>query len=542
MAVFDEAIRYNSLRQEVLSNIDHIRELGIDVKEYTNKIIWIDQYVDRNMEQNTIPTHKEASYIGFYENGIKYLNNLLAEVEKYDVYYKILNSCKLIEMKLNDSIPMTLEELRKYVSEVIFNLKKLVRSETIKYEEEKPIVDKLYKVSYELIKQEILLTGSSNLYNYAVKEYINVSYFSKLVKEDIANLGDTKNAILKEKLLEIKKQGIGANYFDIDLIGRIVYADKGEMLLNGVTSKLESLEKEIVEKDDILAKEKEKLGNSKVYLDSHLYNIKEQRKLATKNIISFILSMVVLATGAHGISKLADWLAKQNVYIETTQTYSSLNGKTKTETDIIRRYNASGEPASDVKIREYVNGQRAYLEYDVSKNEVQFETAEEYYKYGIDKFEVEPKYKKNDDLVDFTLPECVEVEKTDYEYLRTVVDEGRIGIGILCYIVYVALMAIMSVATMYADVGIFGIALAKAFGAITDLYKDKRDAKDREKELAEEVSKILKIINEDQVLRDKYNALYEANKYLLNDPKELQKKLNQIPCTKEEIKKYIKTK
>ena len=82
-------------------------------------------------------------------------------------------------------------------------------------------------------------------------------------------------------------------------------------------------------------------------------------------------------------------------------------------------------------------------------------------------------------------------------------------------------------------------------GGIHELYDETKELlanKERYKEykdkIADNINKMLELVNQNEELRDEFNRLYEANKYLLDKPDELYQRFNNI--TNNDAKKLIK--
>ena len=222
----DEGIKYSSLYKEVELAITNIAMLGFDTKEFEKCLKEIHNEVSNNVKVKYYKGLAEASYIQSYSNGIWQLEKLKNELDKFDIYVKAQNSCEYINMKLDNNLSIT--ELDKIVSKMIYVLKMIIKSPTIDYDNEKHIVEKIYETSYDVIKLELLLKGESQLFLFAASEDINISYFNNLILKDIEkiDLKDENNKMLKTKLFELGEKGIYSNYLNLELIKLILLTDK----------------------------------------------------------------------------------------------------------------------------------------------------------------------------------------------------------------------------------------------------------------------------------------------------------------------------
>ena len=217
METRDLAIEYKALYKEINSMLKNIKEIGFNVDAYFQELKEINNRVSGDIKSsNDYAAYAKMYYEQGYAGGIGELKKLKNHLDKYSCYFIAFNSCELIKIRIKNT--------DKFVSEMIYNLKLIVSSDTIDYDVEKHIVDMVYEVAYELIKLELIKTGKSELYSYVSNQKENVAYFAELIKKDIEalNLDDGKNRRLIEKLYERKKTGIDATFFDIDIIKGII--------------------------------------------------------------------------------------------------------------------------------------------------------------------------------------------------------------------------------------------------------------------------------------------------------------------------------
>ena len=195
----DLAIKYKALYQKVEMMLDNIKEIGIDISIYEQTLKQIQNEVNNNVKNSYIDGYARACYEQYYSKGLGNLQKLKNQLDKYDIYYRVFKSCKWIEMKLDDS-NISYESLEQYVNEMILNIKSIIESDTLDYDNEKHIVESVYKVAYDLIKLELTMTGDSKIYRYTKSEEINISYFNTLIKKDINIIIESNK--MPDKLME----------------------------------------------------------------------------------------------------------------------------------------------------------------------------------------------------------------------------------------------------------------------------------------------------------------------------------------------------
>lgn len=546
METNDLAIKYKGLYQAAELMIANIREIGFDMTEYEAALKNISHSVITNVKNTHSGGFARANYEMDYSNGIKELNKLIMHLEKYDVYFKVLNSCEWLNMRLNDK-HITNQELKEHVSEMAYNLKQIVKSDTMDYDSEKHIVELVYETAYDLIKLELMMTGGSQLYSYIKNEDINVSYFNTIIKRDLIkiDLENEENAFIRQKLFEIRKAGISSSYFDLDLIkGLLIHdGDNGfKVMVNEKAMELLTKIKDNRPQIKSLARDyADNIDDCKDYAD----NIKSNKKEIRKRLISFLVATSIMVGGGIGVHKLAKNGATGDKYLQTTEVYSSTTDDVSTETKEVFLGNA---PSSKTIVRvydPYKNEQRReYEEYDVSY--LDFDNARAYYEYGVDNYEVVAKdgvlKTGNGDTIPDYENSYTEVIRETYKYLGIDFNEKLYKDGLLGgYIVYIIGWLVLGMlgALIISDGNpvIIG-SIIVLYEETSDLLFNKRHYKNVSERANQNLLKILELINENDSLREEFKRLYETNKYLLDNPEELYQRFMELDNS--EVKKLIK--
>lgn len=544
MQTTDLAIKYKNLHQAAELMIANIDGIGFDVSEYEKVLKEISDSVKDNVKVSYNKGFARANYEMDYSNGIMELNKLINHLEKYDVYFKVLNSCEWLDIRITDK-NITNDELKQYVGEMAYNLKRIVNSDTMDYDNEKHVVEMVFETAYKIIKLELMMTGNSSLYDYINREDINISYFNIIIKEELATLKGKSNndTFLREKLFQIRKNGINSNYFDLELIKILLIHDGN----NSFKDKINNNMHEIVGKINSNIKEINKLNQS-INEDKDTINVKYMDiKYSRKNIfiraISTLAAASVMFGIGFGIPRLAKKIATGSKYLKTTEIYSTINDEIVTETDeVIIGY----EPDNSTIVRVYDpyenNKRRDYQEYDVSY--LGFDNAKDYYEYGIDNYEAAAqdgvlKIGNGDEISDYQ-NKYTEVIKKTYEYQGVGIDHFGYSAGttFLFFLYLIILSGIEASFSVWHDYPIVIYNVKELIDNMKSLSNYKKGYKYHNDEIIKKVSKIMELINQNDELRNEFNRLYEANKYLLDDPDELLKKFNELDDNT--VKKLIK--
>ena len=114
---------FNKLYKEIEIMLSNIREIGVNVEEYKSELENIKTKINRkSIEIQNTKNMAIGSREANYTNGTYQLKELKKKIEKYDIYYKILNSCNFIEMKLKNK-DIEIDELNQYITKIIYNFK-----------------------------------------------------------------------------------------------------------------------------------------------------------------------------------------------------------------------------------------------------------------------------------------------------------------------------------------------------------------------------------------------------------------------------------
>ena len=270
--------------------------------------------------------------------------------------------------------------------------------------------------------------------------------------------------------------------------------------------------------------------------------VKTAKRNLSKRIGSLILALSLIGGGAVGINSGSKKLSNRQSYLKTTTTYSSLTDETSEETELVY---TTGENTTNIKIygpwHDKLIGSgkaRQYWEYDVSNIDTDLETPKDYYEYGVENFQVKGKYKKDTDDSNISLydSEYTEVEIVKYTDNGVVFSkESYMDLLAILYIFYIGILLLTG--------GLYGNNIIQSTkNRIAKLNNANKKYNAYIKELNSINSELLKEINKSEQLRNKFNELYEQNKYLLDNPEELYNRVNDVIMIERinEAKKLVK--
>lgn len=278
---------------------NQIKELGFD----TTKIEIIIKKIEKDLnisldkisqsydEMNSIDNLLKSDFLANqYIDALKSIQTLeLKLINEYNTYSEINGNLLLIESKLKN---ITNAELPEIIDLMIITLKKL-KSSTINYKDEKHFVESSYKLTYKLIKLELIYFNKSNLLDSVLTNETDTNYTEKYLLEEIDSLDSKKDKYkpIFTRIKQLKSKGLESTYLDFELLNLLKFEGNEKMLSNikedlfELSSKKESKQEEInklVKKDD--------------NLNAKRNGIKKHQNKQLKKLLRYIASLTGWAT------------------------------------------------------------------------------------------------------------------------------------------------------------------------------------------------------------------------------------------------------
>jgi len=133
----------------------------------------------------------------------------------------------------------------------------------------------------------------------------------------------------------------------------------------------------------------------------------------------------------------------------------------------------------------------------------------------------------------------IEVEKTTYEYVGKDLEKDGYGILLtLFYVLYIIILGVILI-PIIEDNDYYGNTIRKV---ITNFKNIKGNYQQYYQELQVEVNRLMELINSNDEYRTRFNELYEENKFLLDNPEELYRRINNLTMNQDVVdsKKLIR--
>lgn len=157
------------------------------------------------------------------------LNDRLTMEYEY-CYKQIMKKCKLLNKKLDNQEENEIQNIITDIQKLLSQMKKMP---TINYDENRKLVEEVYKLVYRGIKLELGSKIDSQLLEQIKTNTTDISYVAKLIKEDISKESDkSKQESLERKVQELNQNGSSDIYYlNKDLIIMLI-SKKDDILIS----------------------------------------------------------------------------------------------------------------------------------------------------------------------------------------------------------------------------------------------------------------------------------------------------------------------
>lgn len=276
-----------------------------------------------------------------------------------------------------------------------------------------------------------------------------------------------------------------------------------------------------------------------IIIKSNRYNIK-------RSLVSILLATSILLSGGAAIGKIAKKKSIDDKYLETKRVYSTITDETITET---REIFSSMKPKDSTIVMVYDSYEddleRTYQCYDVSY--LNFDTPYEYYAYGVDNFKNASSKgvlnaQDNDTFSDYR-GSYSEVIDSTYKYIgRDINKEKNNYYLFILYVIFLTIFIVIERIT-YGD-SIIIDNIRKLFLETINLISNKIEFDNYDLKAEDNIDNMLALIKQNDKLKSEFDELFEANKYLLDNPEELYRRVNNTigNVSFDDVKKLVKGK
>lgn len=222
----DKAIEYESTLYKVNRGIASLKKIGINTSKFEKNLSLISKNCEEEISKLTIDSTgvMTSGYLDAeYNKAIKHLNSLFIELNSYEVYLRIASFANVLrEFIIKEE--KTENDFLETRTSLINILRSLKQSGTLKFDEESSIVNDIYRLTYDFIKEEIKELGSSPTLLLLKDDDIHKYNLDKLITRELENINlkDSKYKNVVKRKNELEQDGLSAHYVDEDLIKAIL--------------------------------------------------------------------------------------------------------------------------------------------------------------------------------------------------------------------------------------------------------------------------------------------------------------------------------
>lgn len=347
----DSAIVYQSKLKEIKDLIKKAKSIGLNVNLIEKRVNTIEEDVEKKVNDDSIEEYNKSitevaqsmshdSLAYKYEVAIKNINEIIRVLNmEYNDYYKIVQSCKNIEKSINDILNAKPGvNIYNVIDASIIALKELRESTTINYEVEKNIVNRIYRLIYEIMKIELVYTGERRLLDAIKKDETNSMFITELLENELNAVNDDDANNIANLL---RSKGMDPRLILDERLIKLVAIIKNSKMLEEIQEKyelnreqLDKLNEELNEQQkQYRIKETEIKDEEEEYTDLK----RKTRKAGFRAVFNALALALCLTVGY----KLADKFGQVKEYYTNTITYSTETGKTIPEEGYTRGKNDS---------------------------------------------------------------------------------------------------------------------------------------------------------------------------------------------------------
>lgn len=365
----DKAIEFNACVETVKNMLEEVEALGVDVSKDHSDVEQIEKDAEREaiklMHDNTcFNLMKNYSLQSVYVKAISAINQIAEGLKVHNIYIIGVAMADSLEISLNEDPDETI--ISRMADAITGILRNINNSDTRAYGAEETIVERLYKLAYEIMIQEMIKCGKSKVLEWTRENEVGHSKLNNMLKDRLDMMGNKSSELITLISDARIKSGLEANYLTEELLKELVKAEIEENIAK-INETLTEIYKEFCDSEKIINEYNEEVTDAK----DTSRQINSSRFSVLKRIgFSFIL-ISLLANAGKVIMPLADKFAPTKVYKTLTETYSPFE-------NIASSREVEDKESQNNKITYYEYSTWEYQEGKFFKNEGFYKTTTSY--------------------------------------------------------------------------------------------------------------------------------------------------------------------
>lgn len=328
----DKAIEFETCIYKVKKTLERLKKIGLDVSKHEKLVEEIIKECNEKTSYTTDTVFKDAFIENAYMKAISKLEDIYFELNKYEIYLKVSSFNQVLKEYIVSSEKKK-EDLEDFRNRLLQLLDKLKKSDTLDYQVEGPLVEDIYELTYDFIKEEIKVLETSPTLQALQKNEIHIYNLDKQIANELEmlDLKDKKYALIKSQKNKIDAEGINATYLNEAFISTIIKSSISEEELE---EKVTALSK----KASCYYKKATDLENSIDINKKYIVEQNETKRMYLKkiyrNVVLFTTSVGTIVGLIVGSVKLGKVVATSKVYNVEIESYSSIDGELPVKEEI----------------------------------------------------------------------------------------------------------------------------------------------------------------------------------------------------------------
>lgn len=183
----DYGILYNTYYKKCINAINNLKSIHIDTRRIEKELYDINNNLEKLLKDNNLGIDI------YYSKATKELMGLLVSIEEYNIYFKLDNFIKQINLKIKNIDNITIEELNDDIDNINKYLNLVKETYTRNYGNSFNIIEELYKISFKLIEIELLKKDKSTLLEILSNDDVNLQYLDTIIREKLEDIDIDNN-------------------------------------------------------------------------------------------------------------------------------------------------------------------------------------------------------------------------------------------------------------------------------------------------------------------------------------------------------------
>ena len=244
----DLLIKYNSQLLKLKHSIFELNKEGFDLKQEQDKIEQVESDTNKRLFLLNSDSDEEAIK-NLYKESIEKLEKI--ELSHY-IYYKFYNDCEDIIKKLRS---VDVSNINEIITQVLSLLEAIREGLIIISDEDRYLLEKVFKTIYEVLKVSFLYGKGKELLKEINEVEIIKAYVNKYIEEDVKKIDKSNTS--SELKQSVHMQDNNTDSINENLVATIGIIENSKIKESHKLDKINNIDKNnvVIEENDVLEKE-----------------------------------------------------------------------------------------------------------------------------------------------------------------------------------------------------------------------------------------------------------------------------------------------